>query len=866
MADLRTTFVGLELECPIVVSSAGITENVEKMRKCQENGAGAVVMKSYFQQEICRKDPSPRYRVIERRMGAEKTLTFMSYEQASDWDIDRYAEEVHRAVSELTIKVIPSINCITQEGWVEAAQKVAAAGAHAIELNTSCPHGSITFRGGAVEETILDTVRAVRRAVDVPIVAKLSPMLTSPLGITKELEKIGVQGVTIFNRLTGLEIDIEEEKPVMHGGYAGHGGPWAIHYPLRWISQIAPQVGIDIAGSGGVTSAEDVVKYLLAGATVVQVCSVVVLNGYHVIRELRNGLEDWMERKGYRDITAFRGRAASRILGTEQIDRTQKFTARIGSELVAPCVAACPARVPVQTYVHRIAAGDFGGALEAIRSANPFQSVCAWVCYHPCEAECTRALKDQPIAIRALKRAAIEWGRKHAPLREAPVEKAPPTGKKAAIVGAGPAGLTAAYDLARLGHAVTVFEAHAMPGGMLRIGIPTHRLPREIVDEEIDYIRRHGVEIRCNRALGRDFTLDQLLDGTYDAVLLAFGAHQGARLAIPGDDADGVVPAIDFLRRVNSGEEASAGRRVAVVGGGNTALDAARCALRCGSQEVYLVYRRSRAEMPATDEEIDEAEQEGVRILYLAIPVAVETTDGKVSGLRLKGGHLSRPTESGRRAPVPVDDIEYVLGVDQIIVAASQRPAAEALAALSGVERREDGTIRVLDEFGRTSREGVFAAGDVTGTAGLVIEAIASGRRAALSIDCYLKGEPPESARMRWGKVRPADKKQVIIRNVERPEQHRVEVHLRDADERVGDFCPVELALSEEEAMREADRCLRCGCGVGCEICLRVCPYDAIKPEGLRFVVDKEKCAGCGLCIERCPNDNIEAVPLEKSS
>jgi len=864
MADLSTTFAGLKLECPIVVSSAGVTESVEKMRKCQQYGAGAVVMKSYFEEEICRKDPSPRYRIIKDDGRGGGSLTFVSYEQASDWDIDRYAEEVRRATSELDIKVFASINCITQEGWVEAARKVAEAGAQAIELNTSCPHGSITFRGGPVERVIFDTVRAVREAVDIPLVAKISPMLTSPIGVTKELEAIGVEGVTIFNRMTGLEIDVDEERPIMHGGYAGHGGPWAIRYPLRWISQIYPQVGIDIAGSGGVTRSEDVVKYLLAGATVVQVCTLVVLNGYQVIRELRDGLERWMDAKGYGDLGSFRGRAARRVLGTEQIDRTQKFVAFIRPEPVAPCEAACPARVPAQAYVHRIATGDFAGALEVIRAATPFQSVCGWVCYAPCEAECTRGQMDEPLAIRALKRFAIEWGRRNASLSQAPVHKGEPTGKKVAIVGSGPAGLTAAYDLARLGHQVTVLEAHDAPGGMLRTAIPSHRLPDGIVDDEIAYIERHGVEIRCNQALGSDFTLDELRGGEYDAVLLAFGAHRSARLEIPGEDADGVVGALDFLREVNRNGSAHAGRRVAVVGGGNTALDAARCALRCGSQEVYLVYRRSRTEMPATDDEIEEAEREGVRILYLAMPVGVESCGGQVAGLRIRGGHLSRPGGGGRRAPVPVEDIEYVLKVNQVIVAVSQIPGSDALQGASAIQTERDGAVRVLDEFGSTGREGVFAAGDVTGRTGSVIEAIAAGRRAALAVDCYLNGDGVEKARERWGEAVPVDKHKVLTRSMEREPASRVEIPMREPEARAKDFEPVELPLTEEQAVREAERCLRCGCGIGCELCYKICPYEAILPEGVRFVVDREKCTGCGLCIERCPNDKIDAVPLEQ--
>ncbi len=861
MVDLKTEFAGLELNNPIVVSSAGITETVEKMRRCQESGAAAVVIKSYFEQEVCRKDPSPRYHLIHHDMGREKTFTFFSYEQASEWDIDRYAEEVARAKAELDIKILPSINCITLEGWVEAARKVADAGADAIELNTSCPHGSITFRGGAVEETIFKAVAAVREAVELPLVAKISPALTSPIGVVNRLQEIGVNAVTIFNRMTGLEIDTESESPVMHGGYAGHGGPWAIQYPLRWISEIAPKLGIEIAGSGGVTTGLDAVKYILAGAQVVQVCSAVVLNGYEVIREILRGLEHWMDRKGYHDLASFRGRAAQKIVGTEEVDRTRKFTAIIHPETHAPCVHACPAHVPVQAYVDRIARGDFVGALEAIRSANPFQSVCAWVCYHPCEDECARGDLDEPIAIRTLKRFVMEWGRENAPPSEAPIEKAEPTGKRLAVVGAGPAGLTAAHDLARFGHSVTVFEAAESPGGMLRQAIPIYRLPRGIVEEEIAFVERMGVEIRCGERLGRDFSLGDLT-GRHDAVVLAFGGGQSTRLGVSGEEASGVVGAMEFLRQMASSGSGEVGRRVAVIGGGGSALDAAGCALRAGAEEVYLLYRRSRTEMPIGAEHVQQVEEEGVRLITMAMPVRVETEGGHVAGLRVRGGYLDCAQAGERRAPLPLEDIEYVLGVDQIVVAVSQRPDETALSGGDGIEVSAEGTIATQDEFGTTSRPGVFAAGDVTGRTGMIIEAVASGRKVALAVDSYLAGKGVEGAARRWGESRVVDRGLVRARNAERETAPRVETPLRDPEERARDFEEIERTLTAEQAVLEAQRCLRCGCGAGCELCLRICPYDAVKPDGFTFRVDEEECTGCGLCIERCPLGNIDARPL----
>ena len=402
---------------------------------------------------------------------------------------------------------------------------------------------------------------------------------------------------------------------------------------------------------------------------------------------------------------------------------------------------------------------------------------------------------------------------------------------------------------------------------------------------------RAGVSIRCGQRLGRDLSLDDLF-ARHDAVVLAIGAGESARLEVPGEEAEGVVGAMEFLRRASGGDAAGVGQRVAVIGGGGTALDAACCALRYGAREVYLLYRRSRAEMPIAPEHVQQAEQEGVRIITMAIPVGIETDPpygGRVSGVRVQGAYLDRPTpglpagrQAGvRRAPVPVDDIQYILRVDQVIVATSQLPDSGAVRSpygeRDGVEFTPAGTIRTLDEFGTTSRRGVFAAGDATGETGSVIEAIASGRKAALGVHCYLSGGGPEEAARLWGASRPVDRRAAHARNADREPAQRVEIPMREPDERARDFDPIELTLSEEDAVREAQRCLACGCGVGCELCLKVCPDGAVLPgvaplahpaarvSGLgafTFRVDRDRCTGCGLCLERCPLSNIDAVPV----
>lgn len=859
MANLQTRFVGLKLRTPVVVASAGITETLERMRRAQENGAGAVVMKSLFEKEISRMSPTPRFRVLRHDLGTEKTFTLMSYEQGSEWDAERYAQELADATSKLDIPVIPSINCFTDEGWVRYAELMEAAGARALELNVSCPHGSITFTGKDVEQSIYRVARLVRERVRLPIVAKISPMLTAPLNVVKELEAIGVNGVTLFNRMTGLDVDIEAQKPTMPGGYAGHGGPWAIQYPLRWISAIYPQVSLELAGSGGVATWEDVVKYVLVGATVVQTCTAVVMHGYGAIEGLVRGLERYMDAHGYESVEAFRGRASERILSTEQIPRAHVAVAQIEEGWAAPCKDACPLHVPAQAYVRLIAQGRFAEAYRTVVSQDPFQTVCGYVCYHPCEDVCTRGGLDAPIAIRALKRFVLEWGSRHEGEVEAdaPQRRARATGKQVAVVGAGPAGLTAAHDLACAGHRVTVFEARSEAGGMLRTGIPRYRLPREILDREVERIVGMGVTLRTGTAVGADVTSEEL-QRRFDAVLVAVGAYQSARLAVPGEEGTGVVQALDLLEAVNARSgPALAGHTVTVVGGGNTAVDAARAAIRLGAQEVYLVYRRTRQEMPAGNEEITQAEEEGVRILYLVAPVEVLRVDGQVTGLRCLNLYLGDAGSDIRRRPQAVAGTEFVLKADTVVPAVSQLPDLGGLTGLG--LKASSGRVFVSGDTLATDVPGVFAAGDAVCVGGSVIEAIASGRRAAVAMDRHLMGDAAV--------LRPVpdttgvDSRVVVGRNTGRCPASRQEPALLSASRRRNAFELVEGTLAEEQAVAEAQRCLGCGCGVGCDVCRDVCIYDAVEQVADRYVIDQERCDGCGLCPERCPNRIIRMVP-----
>ncbi len=336
--DLSCEYVGLKLKNPLIIASSGLTETTERITKAENYGAAAVVVKSFFEEAVCRRSPTPHFQIINRKMGRLTSGTFYSFEQASSMDEKEYFREVQKAIKTVSIPVIPSINCLTEEGWIRCSKSAQEVGAPALELNVSCPHGSISFRGGDVEEKILHVARLVRRTVHIPLIVKLPMQLSSPLSMAKMLENVGINGVVMFNRLTGLDIDIENEKPIMHGGYAGHGGPWTFNYTLRWIATCSPHLNISIAASGGVGSCDDIVKYIYAGANVVEVCSLVYLEGYEVIEKLVVELKEFLRKKNYHSFSEIRGKISGKVIkGNDEIDRRKLYIARIQSSLCTAC-------------------------------------------------------------------------------------------------------------------------------------------------------------------------------------------------------------------------------------------------------------------------------------------------------------------------------------------------------------------------------------------------------------------------------------------------------------------------------------------------------------------------------------------------
>ncbi|HEY9164634.1 MAG TPA: NAD(P)-binding protein [Candidatus Kryptonia bacterium] len=492
-----------------------------------------------------------------------------------------------------------------------------------------------------------------------------------------------------------------------------------------------------------------------------------------------------------------------------------------------PCKAACMDRCPVHTnvlgYIKLIAEGKFKEAYELNRNVNPFPSVCGRVCYAPCEEACNRGQLDEPVAIRQLKRFVADFVN----IDELPIPQITESGKKVAIVGAGPAGLAAANDLALSGHLVTVFEAQDEAGGMLRYGIPEYRLPRETLRKEIDYIRKLGVDIKTGIRVGKDISISDIRRD-HDAVFIGVGAELGMQLDVGGSTLSGVMDGIRFLKEVNPGVKVEIGKKVAVIGGGNTAIDCARTVRRLGAEEVRIVYRRSRAEMPAAKEEIDAAEREGVKIEYLTLPKRFLGDRGTVSQMECIRMELGEPDASGRRRPIPVPGSEFISPVDTVITGLGQLTQVEFLKQMGLSVNRND-TITIEPKTGATNIEGVFAGGDVVTGAAYVIDAIAAGKTAARSISRYLKGEQVES--QETDKLPEVLCNEEIIALKQRfPFSKRVEMDEVPVPERVKNFREVALGFTPDEAVAEARRCLAGqieGC-IECGECEKRCDAKAI--------------------------------------
>jgi len=487
----------------------------------------------------------------------------------------------------------------------------------------------------------------------------------------------------------------------------------------------------------------------------------------------------------------------------------------------SPCTNKCPNHVNAHGYVALISQGKYREAMEVIMNTLPLPGVIGRVCPHPCETACRRQQVDAPVSICALKRFVAD----RVDIEELPLPEIQKREERVAVIGSGPAGLTAAYFLAKEGFGATIFEALPVAGGMLRVGIPDYRLPPAVLEKEIRAITRLGVEIKFNTALGRDVTIDGLFAEGYKALYLAIGAHGNIPLGIPNENAEGVIPGVEFLRKVNLGEIKTLPGKTVVVGGGDVAIDAARAALRLGAPEVTILYRRTRTEMPARAEEIEDALAEGIKIQYLVAPNKIVTEGRRAVGIECLRMELGEPDASGRRRPIPIPGSEFVEQADVMVPAIGQQPDVLPLAKVAGVELSRKSTIEVDPVTYETGRKGVFAGGDAQSGPWIAIAAVAAGRQAAISISRYLKGEDLRAGR-ETAEPRQEDFSPIPEDIVRKAREHGKRI---DMTERVRGFAEVELALTEEQARAEAERCLNCMVCSECMQCVAACKAHAVR-------------------------------------
>ncbi len=518
-----------------------------------------------------------------------------------------------------------------------------------------------------------------------------------------------------------------------------------------------------------------------------------------------------------------------------KVPEEQWFEENIG------CENACPVNTNVPAYIAAIMGGDFDKAFEINRRDNLFPAILGRICVHPCEEKCRRGIQfDRPISICSLKRSSADFRVQPTKRRELDgIRRKKKKEKKVAIIGAGPSGLAAANDLARIGYPVTVYESLPLKGGMLNVGIPPYRLPRQVVEEAFEELKYLGVEIHPNTPIGMEIKLEDLRRD-YDAVYIAAGAHKAEKLGIRGEELDGVIHGVTFMRKVNLEEEdLRTGKRVAVIGGGNTAIDTARSSLRLGAEEVHILYRRTRAEMPVDERELEEAEIEGVKINYLTSPVEVLPGDGqRISALRCVRNRLGEPDDSGRRRPIPIEGSEFDIPCDMVIPAVSQSPDISFLPEEVGLEvSKWDRLVVDIDTF-QTNIPGIFAGGDfVTGPRD-VIRVIADGRKAAVSMDLYLSGN--KELRKRGAFFTPVGDIS-LERNLEKIPRYRMPTLPPGRRDSLHE--EVDLGFSRDEAVGEAKRCFQCH---------------------IFTIFDRKKCILCGGCVDVCPRYCFRMVKLDE--
>jgi len=864
---------GITFKNPFYVASGPTTKSVKQLRRIEETGWAAASIKLTI-------DPAPyinrvpRYAIFKDR----NSLCFTAEKRLAFEEGLRLVEDAKKELTELLLMAnITYAGDKGVEGWVNMAKKFEEVGADIIELNMCCPNmsynvelsncddSSCSIKTGASlgqqGDVVSLIVSEIKKAINIPLFVKLTPEGGKIAKVAKQLYAAGADAVGgTANRLGIPPIDLDNPgKAVYHLqeeiSMSCHSGAWLKPLALRDTYEIRKVNGPEprITAAGGIRTARDAAEIIMCGADLVGICSETLISGYGFIEGLIADLMQYMKEHGYQSVREMRDIIVPQVKSAPELTLYEGYARIKEPKLAAPCKAACPHHVPAQAYVQKVAKGEIREAYDLITAKNPLQAVCGWVCNHPCETECTRGEIGNPIMIREIKRFVLEYGRERGWKPELSVHG--DREEKVAVIGSGPAGSSWAYYLRRAGYGVTVFEKETAIGGMLRYGLPRFRMNHQVLDGEVEMLKSIGVKFETGVSFGKDIDFESLKEKGFDAVFLGIGAQKGQKLEVPGEDSEGVISAIDFLKGVYDGKIKQAGKRVVVIGGGFTAVDSARTAKRLGAEEVFIAYRRTRDEMQATREEIEEAESEGIQVMYLVSPKSIETDGAKIKGVRMVNQVLGEKDASGRRRPRQVSGAEFVLSCDLLITALGQKPDTDGI---EGLSYERNGVVSIHPLTGETDKEGVFAGGDVTGVSN-VISAVSAGKRAAASIDIYLSGK--DAVLEYEPELSVVSKEMVLKRTGYLKDGEQLNLYTREGSERIKDFSVCTRTMTEEEAKAEASRCLNCGCGEGCGLCATICSEFAIgKVAQDTWKIDDESCVACGMCYNRCPNRNIEMV------
>lgn len=846
--NIPVTIGGVTFKNPFFVASGPTTKSVKQLIRIEETGWAAASIKLSIDPApyINRK---PRYSLFKDRdalaFTAEKRLTFQEGLQL----IKDAKPKLH------DLKLMANITYAGDagvEGWVNMAKKFEEVGADIIELNMCCPNMSynleMTSGGncsakkqtgasmGQQAEVAAEIAKAVKEAINIPLFVKLTPEGGQIAKVAKALYEAGADAVGgTGNRLGMPPIDIDDpgkayyhlQKEISMGC---HCGKWLKPLAQRDTYEIRKVCGMDapIMAAGGITDWRDAVEMILCGGTLLGVCAETLISGYDICRPMIDGLDKYMQKHGYTDLSQMRGLVVPEVRTATDVTIFAGYAKVKEPNLSAPCKSACPHHVPTQAYIQKIAKGEYKEAYDLITGKNPLQNICAFVCNHPCEDACIRGGYDSPVKIRQLKRFVLSYGKEKGWTPAWAMTE--PNGHKVAVVGAGPSGLSCATELRKAGYDVTVFEKEETAGGLLKFGMPEYVLDKDVLKQEIIALEEQGITFEFGKELGRDITVSGLKEAGFEAVFAAIGSSKKIVNVIPGCET--AQDALEFLKAITIGKQQEVKENVVVIGNGFAAMDAARSAIRLGAKQVTLLWDKAYGKGSYDAETLTLAQEEGV-VLFDNVTVT-EIADSNVK--------------------FACGGVTMTLPCEQVLVANRYEADEDAL----GGAEMKNGFVKIQNAH--TSIDGLYAGGNAVRSAN-VITAIAAGKNAAAVIDKDIRGEDatlegvaatktvnPEIVRQRTGYLKKDNHKLSLVTS---------------ADSRKSSFDFCERVMTEEEAQKEASRCLNCGCGEGCQLCKTICTDFAPEIADTDTVhIRKEDCVACGMCFNRCPNGNIEMVNL----